>query len=189
MRTWPMRGTVRRAITGAVAIVLAVAIAYAGTVGASVMATNQLKGTFEQQFWQATRYPNAQLLGSNVRVGKLVVPGVTGVSAAAGADQNHCDFAAVAAFGTADEFEAVDAAIGGRTIQVGNGAPVEVQVQPASERALGDQTLRPGEADDVLRETMVRAGVDLSRARAYRTVYLVETISWGHPASLDWRCR
>jgi hypothetical protein len=157
--------------------------------GASVARTEWLRASFERQFWTSARYPNAELLGAWSGMGRLVASGAGGAFSGTSSSGPHCDFAAQAVYGTADDLEQVEAYYAGRRVTVGGSEPVGLEVRPISDRALHGDPLRPGDADEAMSDLLRRTGTDLARARTFPTVYAVEAISWGHGAWLDWRCR
>ena len=155
------------------AVVLAPVIA----VAASFAHTELLRGSFERQFWTEAHYPTAQLLGAWQASGRMVAEG--------GA---HCDFAAQAVYGTSDDYEQVEAHYATRTLRVGGAAPLALDVQPVSDRALSTEPPRTNDPDLATRDVLLRTHTDVVRAESFRTVYVVQAVSWGHPAWLDWRC-
>lgn len=155
---------------------LIVAIAAAGFIG-SFVHTELLRRSFERQFWSEARYPHAQLLGSWRANGRVVAQG-----------GGHCDFAAQAVYGTSDEYEPVEAHYTARTLNVG-GVSLAFDIQPVSDRALSAEPPRTNDPDVATRDVLVRTHTDVASAQSFRTVYVVQAVSWGHPAWLDWRCR
>jgi hypothetical protein len=141
-----------------------------------------LRLSFERQFWAEARYPTAELLGARTEAGKIVGnatrPGVA-----------HCDFLAQAVYGTHEDYELVEDYYQTRTIALGRDAPIAIESQPLADRVLSGAPLPPGDAGLAQQEVLRHANADLARAREFPTVYIVEAISWGHPAWLDWRCR
>jgi hypothetical protein len=146
-------------------------------VGASLVHTELLRASFERQFWTDAAYPTAQLLGTWHAGGRVVAEG--------GA---HCDFAAQAVYGTSDEYEPVEEHYAGRTVNVGSAAPLAFDVQPVSDRALTATPPRTNDPDLATRDVLLRTHTDVARAQSFHTVYVVQAVSWGHPAWLDWRC-
>ena len=153
-------------------------LAPAAAVGGSIVRTQRLRSSFERQFWDEARYPNAEPLGAWEGFGRLIAGG--------GA---HCDFAAQAVYGTTDDYELVEAHYARRTIAVGAVALVAFDVQPVSDRALSPEPLRGNDPDAATRDVLIHTGADLARARSFPTVFIVQAVSWGHAAWLDWRCR
>lgn len=148
-------------------------------IGGSLVHTEVLRAAFRRQVWQGARYPSARLLGAVEQFGRIVD---------ARGSWHHCDFAALGVYGTDDEFEAVESYYAAHTISVDGEAPAAASVTPVSDLALAGTPLRPGSSDEQVREALVRARVDRFRAQTFATVYVVEAVSWGHAAWLDWRC-
>jgi hypothetical protein len=165
----------RRAIVGAVA---AVVLVPAVAVGGSLWRTESLRSSFDRQFWRDAPYPGAHLLGSWRGFGRVVIT-----------NGAHCDFAAEAVYGTPDDYEAVEAHYAAQVLVVDTAAPLAYDVQPISDRALTAEPLRANDPDVATRDVLIRTQTDLARARSFPTVYVVQAVSWGHPAWLDWRCR
>jgi len=146
--------------------------------GASLVHTELLRRSFERQFWTDARYPTSQLLGSWTATGRVV------------AERGpHCDFAAQAVYGTSDEYEQVETHYAARTLTVGGAEPLAFDVQPVSDRALSAEPTRGNDPDLATRDVLTRTHTDVTRAQSFHTVYVVQAVSWGHPAWLDWRCR
>jgi hypothetical protein len=153
----------------------------------SVARTEILRASFQRQVLVEARYAGAELLGARVETGKLVKPGSSAIAGGRNGGA-HCDFAAQTVYGTGDEYEPVEAHYVARTVSVGGKEPVAFDVQPVADRALATAPLRRGDPALATREQLLALGVDLLRAGSFRTVFVVQVISWGHHPWLDWRC-